>query len=176
MPLTSITIATKQLTLKGTTPADLDELLGLWNDGRVMRWAMFPEGLGYDRAKMERWLSRIAESPDRFHFIARTRDGAFCGEVYAALDRAKGRASLDIKFTPAKQGGRRSREALNALIRWLFESFPEIDAVWTGPIEGNLAAHTLYYSCGMRPKDPPADLPHGPSYWERRRGPAPYSP
>ena len=59
---------------------------------------------------------------------------------------------------------------LGALIEWVFESFPEIDAVWTEPNEGNLAATTLYYSCGMRSRPRPADLPHpGPSYWERAR-------
>lgn len=170
MSLLAVTLPTERLILKSTTRSDLADLMRLWNDGSVMRWVGFPDGLGYDPAKAERWFAGMSAAPDRHHFVVRDRLGGFCGEVYAALDRSSRRASLDIKFVPSAHGGGRSREALGALIEWVFESFPEIDAVWTEPNEGNLAATTLYYSCGMRVRPRPVDLPHpGPSYWERTR-------
>jgi hypothetical protein len=96
----------------------------------------------------------------------------FCGEAFCALDRAHRRASLDIKFLPRARGGGRSRDAPMTLIRWISETLPEADAVWTEPRAGNLAARTLYHSCGLRDGVRPSDMDPGLPYWELRRGPA----
>jgi hypothetical protein len=42
-------------------------------------------------------------------------------------------------------------------------------AVWVEPWPNNLAARTLYYSCGLRQTTRPDDLREGPSYWELTR-------
>jgi SAM-dependent methyltransferase/RimJ/RimL family protein N-acetyltransferase len=159
----------KRVTLRSTEKADLPALLSLWNDGDVMRWVGFPDGLGYDEAKITGWLARIQEDRDSYHFAVYEAEIGFCGEAFCRLDRTHRRGSLDIKFVPKARGSGRSRDALQTLIRWVFESLEQADAVWTQPSEENLAARTLYYSCGLRPAPRPADLPEYTSYWTMSR-------
>jgi putative acetyltransferase len=152
-----------------TRPEDLPALVQLWNDGRVMHWVGFPAGLGYDLEKATRWLERLNANPHRRHFIARTRQAWFCGELYYAVDPEHRRAGLDIKFRPEAQGGRRAFAALGGLIRYVFEHEPEVDAVWTEPSPLNLAARTVYWGCGMHETDRPADMEPDQPYWELTR-------
>lgn len=162
-----ILFRTSKIIAQDTMPEDLPELLQLWNDGRVMRWVGFPDGLGYDAARMAAWYERLRANPDRRHFVVRSPQVGFCGELYCAIDRPHRRASLDIKFRPEAQGGGRAADALMGLIAHLFRTEPELDAVWTEPREENLAARALYFRCGLRPAPRPAWLHPGPSYWER---------
>jgi hypothetical protein len=37
--------------LRKTSEGDFPNLITLWNDGRVMKWVGFPNGLGYDLKK-----------------------------------------------------------------------------------------------------------------------------
>ncbi len=159
----------RRVLLLSTQEADLPALLRLWNDGAVMRWVGFPDGLGYDLERMQEWLRRLRADRDRHHFTVYAGDGMFCGEAYGAVDRERRRASLDIKFVPEAWGKGRSRDALQALIDWIFRARIEADTVWVEPWPDNLAARTLYYSCGLRSTSRPADLPEGPSYWELTR-------
>jgi RimJ/RimL family protein N-acetyltransferase len=159
----------RRVILLSTQEPDLPALLRLWNDGTVMQWVGFPEGLGYDLPRMQEWLRRLQANPNRHHFTVYAGDGMFCGESYCALDPQRRRASLDIKFVPEAQGRGRSRDALGTLIGWVFRTLPEAEAVWVEPWPNNLAARTLYYSCGLRQAIRPADLAEGPSYWELTR-------
>lgn len=159
----------RRVLLLSTQEADLPALLRLWNDGAVMQWVGFPDGLGYTLEKMHDWLRSIQANRHRHHFTVYAGDGMFCGEAHASLDRESRRASLDIKFVPEAQGKGRSRDALGALIDWVFRALSEADAVWVEPWPNNLAAQTLYYSCGLRQTTRPADLTEGPSYWELTR-------
>jgi RimJ/RimL family protein N-acetyltransferase/uncharacterized damage-inducible protein DinB len=157
------------VTFLPTTRADLPELIALWNDGRVMHWVGFPDGLGYDQDKAVRWLDRLNADPRRRHFIARSADIGFCGELYFAVDPDHRRAGLDIKLRPEAQGGGRAFAALSGLIGHVFEHEPEVDAVWTEPSPTNLAARTLYWSCGLRETTRPADLEQGHPFWHLTR-------
>ncbi|MDM7917219.1 MAG: GNAT family N-acetyltransferase, partial [Candidatus Eisenbacteria bacterium] len=112
-----------------TTAADLPDLMALWNDGRVMRWVGFPDGLGYDEARIARWFAGISAKPDRRHWTVRSPDVGFCGELYAEIDRVHRRAGLDIKFRPDAQGCGRSAAAMLSLIDGIFETEPEVHAV-----------------------------------------------
>lgn len=167
-----ILFETGRVSVRPTTSADLAELLALWNDGRVMRWVGFPDGLGYDAARMDAWFERLRSSPDRHHFVVRGPQVGFCGELYYAIDRVHRSASLDIKFRLEAHGGGRAAEALLGLITHLFRIEPEVALVWTEPWENNLAARALYFRCGLRPAARPPWLHPGPSYWERRRADA----
>lgn len=159
----------RRVLLLSTQETDLPALLRLWNDGAVMQWVGFPDGLGYDLETMRAWLRRLQANRDRHHFTVCAGDGRFCGEAYGSLDRERRRASLDIKLVPEAQGQGRNRDAFGALIDWVFHTLPEADAVWVEPWPNNLAARTLYYSCGLRQTNRPADLREGPSYWELTR-------
>ncbi len=159
----------RRVVIRTTSEEDLPALMALWNDGEVMHWVGFPEGLGYDEARTARWLAWIRSSPDRHHFCVYAEEIGFCGETYCGVDREHRRGALDIKFTPPARGGGRSLDALMTHIDWCFRTLPEIDVVFTEPSPENLAARTLYYSCGLRPAERPADLEPYPSYWELRR-------
>lgn len=48
----------KRVLLTEVREQDLDFLLGMWNDPRVMRYAGYPEGRGWTRADIRKWWSR----------------------------------------------------------------------------------------------------------------------
>ena len=153
------------MTLRSTSSADLADLMRLWNDGRVMRWVGFPDGLGYDNEAVEDWFAKVEANPDRHHYIVCDPEIGFCGEVYYAVDQNHQRASLDIKFIPQAQGQGLATEALKTLIEHIFKVEGNVNSVWTQPSAVNLAAKQLYARCGLRPEARPADLESGESYW-----------
>jgi RimJ/RimL family protein N-acetyltransferase len=159
----------ERILLRPTTSADLPDLLRLWNDGRVMRWVGFPDGLGYDQAKIEGWFKRLQADPCRHHYVVHSPAIGFCGEAYYAADLAHRRASLDIKLLPEAQGQGIAFDALSTLISSIFETEPDIQAVWTEPSVQNLASRRLYTRCGLKPRPRPADLGDYESYWELSR-------
>jgi len=155
--------------LRPTTSADLPDLLRLWNDGRVMRWVGFPDGLGYDQAKIENWFECVQADPCCHHYVVYSPEIGFCGEAYYAADPTRRRAALDIKLLPEAQGQGFAVDALSTLISYIFETEPDIHAVWTEPSGQNLAARRLYTRCGLKPRPRPADLEPYESYWELSR-------
>jgi RimJ/RimL family protein N-acetyltransferase len=158
-----------EVRISPTDPSDLPDLARLWNDGRVMRWVGFPEGLGYDDEAVEEWYSAIQAKPDCHHFVVRDVEQGFFGELYYAIDRSHHMASLDIKMVPEAQGKGIGTEALRALIDLVFQAEHDVDAVWVDPRPENEAAQRLYSRCGLSPHSRPQHLGEGPSYWELRR-------
>jgi RimJ/RimL family protein N-acetyltransferase len=138
-----------EVTFRPTTREDLPELISLWNDGRVMKWVGFPNGLGYDEAKIHRWFDRTAQSPLRRHFVARSPDVGFCGELYYHLDPPHRRTGLDIKFRPEAQGGGRSLAALSGLIRHVFEASTPVQ-----PARTTTASARFMSPANARPRGP----------------------
>lgn len=160
----------ERVVIRSTSETDLPDIMDLWNDGNVMKWVGFPEGLGYDQEEMKKWFTMIQMDPKRHHFVVYAEEIGFCGEVYYAVDKMNKRAGLDVKFTHKAQGHGLAIDALDTLIRYVFRSELEVEAVYTGPSEENIAARKLYTRCGLREKPRPADLEEELSYWELRRG------
>lgn len=158
-----------RVTLRTTEQGDLNNLLVLWNDGRVMRWVGFPAGLGYDVERMARWFDRLQANPSSHHFVVYADPVGFCGEVFYAVDQEHGRAGLDIKLVPAAQGRGLGADALRTLIRHVFESERDVAIVWTEPRADNAASRRLYARCGLRPDTRPADLEPFDSFWSLSR-------
>ena len=157
------------ITLRSTTESDLPGLLALWNDGRVMQWVGFPDGLRYDYPKVTRWFQQLQTNPHRHHFVVQSDTLGFCGEAYYQVDSLHRRAGLDIKLIPQAQGQGSATKALGILIRRVFDTEPEVEAVWTEPAENNVAARRLYARCGLQPAARPKDMKPLDSYWELRR-------
>jgi len=155
--------------IRPTGPEDLPDLMALWNDGEVMRWVGYPEGLGYDAADATAWWRAVSGDPDSHHFVIRRGEGGFCGEAYYRVERSARRAALDIKLCTRAQGRGIATTALGMLIGRVFAAEPDVDAVWVEPSPANLAARRLYERCGLQPRPRPEDLPAGESYWELRR-------
>jgi RimJ/RimL family protein N-acetyltransferase len=85
------------------------------------------------------------------------------------VDKIHKRAGLDIKFRPEAQGQGLATDALKILIRFVFETEPDVEEVWTEPSEENIAARRLYERCGLKPMSRPPDMEQGPSYWVLQR-------
>ncbi len=158
-----------KVVIRTTIREDLVDLMALWNDGRVMQWVGFPAGLGYDADKIKKWFDRLQSQERHHHFIVRTDDIGFCGEVYYDVDMEHRRAGLDIKFRPEAQGQGLATDALKALIRHVFETEKEVEVVWTEPREENSASRKLYARCGLEPVPRPSDLEPFESYWALSR-------
>ncbi len=158
-----------RVTIRTTTLQDLADLMTLWNDGRVMQWVGFPNGLGYDEEKIAHWFETLQSQPFRHHFVVHVDDVGFCGEVYYAVDQAHRRAALDIKFVPSAQGRGLATDALQTLIRHIFQVEKEVDVVWTEPWQDNIASRKLYARCGLTPQPRPRDLEPFESYWASSR-------
>lgn len=158
-----------RVVLRPTTKSDLADLIRLWNDGRVMKWVSFPNGLGYTDGQMKQWLEALQANPNRHHFMVIADEIGFCGEVYYEVDALHQRAGLDIKLIPDAQGRGIATEALTLLIAHVFHLEAQVQSVWTEPGNLNLTAKRLYKRCGLGPAIRPPDLPTGTSYWELRR-------
>jgi hypothetical protein len=102
----TVEIRGERVTIRYTAIHDLPDLMTLWNDGRVMKWVGFPEGLGYDLDKLMNWYSQLQANPNRHHFVVHEKGTGFCGELYYAADKEHKRAGLDIKLIPETQGRR----------------------------------------------------------------------
>jgi len=155
--------------LQPTSREDLPRLLKLWNDGRVMRLVGFPNGLGWDAARVEAWFDALQISPRRRHFSIYIPDGTFCGETHYRVDAEHNLGSLDIKLHIQAQGQGIATAAFRELIQCVFEENPDVQAVWVEPWPENLRAHRLYSRCGFAPHPRPGHLGEGPSYWELHR-------
>jgi RimJ/RimL family protein N-acetyltransferase len=141
----------------------------LWNDGRVMKWVGFPNGLGYDSDAVEAWFAKVESNSDRHHFIVIAPDLEFCGETYYAVDIEHRRASLDIKLLPEVQGQGFATDALKTLIKHVFAAEEGVESVWTQPSRANKAARQLYRRCGLRPAPRLTEIKDGESYWALSR-------
>jgi RimJ/RimL family protein N-acetyltransferase len=164
-----VEIQGERVLIRTTSQGDLVDLMELWNDGRVMHWVGFPDGLGYDREAIQDWFDKLQSNPQRHHFVVHTQGIGFGGEVYYAVDPLHRRASLDIKLRPKAQGQGLATDALNTLIQHVFQAEPDVDSVWTQPSKANTAARALYNRCGMSLKPRPADIQTGESFWELTR-------
>lgn len=159
----------KKIVLRETTEKDLADLMGLWNNGEVMKWVGFPNGLGHDLEKMLGWFHELQKESSRHHFVIYDSDIGFCGEAYYAVDKEHKWAGLDIKLRPEAQGKGLASDALSALIEYIFQHEPDAEAVWTEPAKENVAARNLYRRMGLNPQPRPNDLAGDGSYWERKK-------
>jgi len=150
--------------LKETNEEDLECLRSLWADGRVMQWVGFPKGLAYRSSEMKEWLGSLKKRACR-HFSVYSLEHVFCGEVYYAIDSLHRRAGLDIKLRPEFQGKGFAADALSTLIDFCYKNEPSVREVWTEPSSENNSACKLYQKCGLLPKERPADMEAGESYW-----------
>lgn len=160
---------TERLRIHLTAGDDLAALMALWNDGRVMKWVGYPDGLGYDLPQMVDWHTAMSSNPLRHHFVVESPDEGFCGELYYDLTRLAQFASLDIKFRPEVQRHGLATEAFRALIDLVFASEADVIGVYTEPNPENRASQRLYLRCGLKPEPRPRALPPAESFFALRR-------
>ena len=152
--------------IRPTRHEDLPFLQELWNDGTVMRYQGYPDGMHATAADMERWWqtaqrarSGLASLPSP-HAIIETIDGAPLGELAYSLD-TKGRASIDLKLAPRywKQGY--GIEATRIFMREVFAA-TGVKKIIVEPSPDNEPAHRLLERNGFHP----APTENHPNRWE----------
>ncbi len=155
------------LTIKETTGEDLDNVTALWNNGEVMSFVGFPEGLGIDRSEMDRWLEWVINKPARCHYSIYQDELGYCGEAFYNVDE-HGLAALDIKLLPRARGKGIAREALSFAIEQAFE-LGQAKSVYVEPHVDNEKAWRLYERLGFLSRPRPKHLEAGDTYLEISR-------
>ena len=159
----------ERVNIKLTEKKDLKNILNLWNNGDVMKWVGFPEGLNISVEKIQEWFSSVQKSELANHYVVFNKNNLFCGELFYMKNIEHKRAGLDIKFLLESQGKGLATEAFNIFIDFIFKKEEKIDAVWTEPSKNNMAARGLYARCGLSEKERPDDMEPADSYWELSR-------
>lgn len=165
-----------KITIRPTRREDLEDLRLLWNDGGVMKFVGFPEGLGATADAMERWYERVEHGrPALDHFSVFAIGIGYCGESFYRVDASHGdAAALDIKLFSKARGKGIAAAALRHAMERAFEN--GASCVWTDPNPENEKALALYRRLGLCERKTPAyleaDEMHGgcPAlYFEMRR-------
>jgi len=142
------------LTIKKTTEEDLENIRDLWNNGTVMYYVGFPEGLGVELETLkEKWLPAMNKNTSKSHYSIYHEDLGFCGESYYEVDE-KGLAALDIKLMPKTQGRGIAYAGLKHAISEAFLT-GKADFVYVDPHKENAKALKLYERVGFVKKEHP---------------------
>ncbi len=156
---------TGRITIKDTDAGDLPGIQRLWNNGTVMRYVGFPQGLGITMAQLRQWLAGVNQDACRWHYSIYAEDIGYCGETYYKIDRAHDLAILDIKLLPEAQGKGIAAAALSATIETVFAGHLASRAC-VDPHPDNRKAWALYEKLGFVGQPRPVFLPPSPTYLE----------
>ena len=143
------------LNLKETSVSDLDNVRDLWNDGEVMKFVGFPEGLNITTDKLIPWLDSIIKArPYTNNYSIYANELGYCGEAFYSVDK-KSYASLDIKLFKNCRGKGIAFQALCFVINKAFEE-GKAKVVWVDPHPENINALKLYERVGFKAAEMPA--------------------
>lgn len=156
---------TGKITIKKTDENDLVNIMNLWNNGDVMHYVGFPDGLGVTIEKMKRWLSGVNQNENRCHYSIYAEDIGYCGETYYDIDFEHDLAALDIKLLPIAQGKGIAYYSLSYSINQVFNKNLATKA-YVDPNPENKKAWNLYQKLGFISKPRPEFLPTYETYLE----------
>lgn len=138
--------------IRETNENHLHDLMSLWNDGEVMHFVGYPEGLQMTEAKMISWLKAIKAKPGTKHYSIFDRDTGFLGETFYSYKALGKPATLDIKLIKSARGKQVARLALAFAIDQLFRN-TEATCACVDPDTRNLPANRLYAKLGFSEKE-----------------------
>lgn len=155
------------IVIKETGIDDLDNVMRLWNDGEVMKFVGFPQGLGVTLEKLRPWLPRAVNKPQTCHYSI-YKDGKYCGEAFYKVNSKTGTAALDIKLFPHARGKGIATKALSFVIDKAFD-VGLAERVYVDPYPDNTKAWRLYEKLGFISKPRPEYLEEWETYLEITR-------
>lgn len=136
-----------------TTEKDLDNIFTLWNDGEVMQFVGFPDGLGISMKTLQsKWLPRINVNHSRKHYSIYHDDIGYCGESYYSVDEY-GKAAMDIKLFSKARGKGIAYASLKFALEQAF-NIGHAKICYVDPQKRNAKAIALYKKLGF------VELPH----------------
>lgn len=140
--------------IRDTKKEDLSNIMELWNNGEVMYYVGFPNGLGVTLEQLEGWLDGVNQNELRKHYSIYTEELGYCGETYYEIDTVHDLATLDIKLLPKAQGKGIANKALSYAIHQVFEHSLASRA-YVEPNPENKKAWKLYDKLGFISKPRP---------------------
>jgi len=143
-----------RVTLRETTAADLPNIKSLWNDGDVMKFVGFPDGLGITNDELDSWLVWVIDKRLRCHYSIYADEVGYCGEAFYDVNPDTSVASLDIKLLPVARGKGIAKQALSFAIDQAF-GVGGAAKCYVDPNLANLKARALYEKLGFKPKPHP---------------------
>jgi len=144
------------INVKETTKSDLENIMMLWNDGEVMFFVGFPNGLGITIEKLRKWLIHIESNKPLINHYSIYLNGIYCGESFYCIDMENENCALDIKLLPDARGKGIANYALNYTIDEAFKHGAK--RVYVDPNLLNAKAIALYKRLGFVEKDYPKYL------------------
>lgn len=138
---------TMRLRFLKTQERDLESLVQLWNDGDVMKFVGFPQGLDYNMEKATRWLENINQKENTMHYSIYDKE-TFLGELFYSYKDGE-KAIVDIKLMPGARGKNVGFQGFCFLLDQLFKN-TLAEIVTVDPHKDNLKAIRLYEKCGFQ--------------------------
>ena len=142
--------------IKETTVEDIKLVQQLWDDGDVMKFVGFPDGLHETGEGMNNWLQWIESNRPGLNHYSIFEDGKYCGESFYEIDAEHKSAALDIKLFGFARGRGIATAGLSYAIKEALQNGAEI--VWVDPNPENVKAIALYKRLGFQQKDFPEYL------------------
>lgn len=155
----------ESIRIKETSEDDLPNILRLWNDGNVMSFVGFPNGLGVTIEKLKEWLSWAIAKPLRCHYSIYHVDFGYCGETFYNVNELHELAALDIKLLPNVRGKGIATYSLSFVIEQAFQQ-GNAAKVYVDPHPDNKKAWNLYNKLGFSDHPRPEFLDEWDTYLE----------
>lgn len=145
------------ITIRETQKADISKVQALWENGEVMKFVGFPDGLHQSDEEMQKWYAWIEESRPNINHYCIFHDDTYCGETFYKIDpEHQNHASMDIKLFPFARGKGIAAIGLSYAIQEAFRHGAA--AVWVDPDPKNQKAIALYKRLGFVEKPLPDHL------------------
>jgi RimJ/RimL family protein N-acetyltransferase len=157
-----------RIIIKETSKEDLLNIMSLWNNGEVMSFVGYPQGLGMTLPKLMDWLTWAISKPNRCHYSIYHDETGYCGETFYQVDEIYETAALDIKLLPEAQGRGIAEYALRFAIENAFLQ-GKAKRVFVDPHPDNSKAWKLYRKLGFSSKTRPEYLQEWDTYLELSR-------
>lgn len=137
-----------ELTIIETSKKDLKNIMELWNDGEVMHFVGFPNGIGITVEQLNQWLLWVNEKgKERKHFSIYHNEIGYCGEAFYDI-LPNGYVTLDIKLFKKARGKNIAYIALKEVIETAFKNGGNI--AYVDPHQDNQKAFFLYERLGFQ--------------------------
>jgi len=142
-----------KLEIRRSSIKDLDNIVSLWNDGEVMKFVGFPNGIGVTKEQLSgKWLDAVTKTDKRVHYSIYYEGIGYCGEShYHIVDDNS--CALDIKLLKRARGKNIAFEALKNSIENAFKNGAAY--VYVDPSKKNIKAVNLYNRLGFKEKPHP---------------------
>ncbi|MDD3803617.1 MAG: GNAT family N-acetyltransferase [bacterium] len=116
-------IKTSRLSVRKMKPcsADADFISSLWQNGDVMKFVGFPEGIKESPENIIRITKERIKKGTEHHLIIE-RKGKSIGEALIRYDKKDKFAETDVKLLPKYQGRGYGIEVKRVLLMWIFKN------------------------------------------------------